>query len=604
MSNTLTLRTVNELLGEHFFVPHYQRGYRWTPQQVTDLLSDLWSFYTESKKGNKDHEFYCLQPIVTKPKQWSENGKTMNGWEVIDGQQRLTTIHIILNYLTREHLKIESLKEEYGKDVFSVRYETRPGSAEYLMNITDDISNIDLYHITKAYQTIKNWFESGENTRDRNDKNRFLDTLLGKKNDRLSVQVIWYTVDGNVNGVDLFTRLNIGKIPLTNAELVKALFLASKNGAEVDPRDERMKLEIAQIWDEIEQKLGEDAFWAFITNGHANDYPTKIEILLDLRANKRSNESDPYYTFLYFLKEKNAAGKGNVWDLWLRVEDYYLTLRQWFNDKDYYHWVGYLIATGESLKSLIDLSSKIKKTDFEIELTNKIRDRVKFPIDELRYDAGESHRQKIEDILLLFNVESTRILKNNTEFYPFHLHKKNLWSLEHIHAQNPEDITQTKKEAWMAWMSAHRKVIEDMAYNKKNDAHNWRILLEKIDGINYDSLTKEKFDSLAKEIMLIFSESSDSELDMHTVGNLALLSHPDNASLKNAVFEVKRRAVITLDRQGSYIPICTRRVFLKYYNDHPSEQQYYFWSQEDMRAYRREIEIILKDYLLSESNSK
>lgn len=603
MSNTLTLKTVNDLLGEHFFIPHYQRGYRWTPQQITDLLSDIWAFYNESKKGNKGHEFYCLQPIVTKPRQWSENGKLMNGWEVIDGQQRLTTIHIILNYLTR-NLKIESIKEEYGKGVFSVRYETRPGSAEYLMNITDDISNIDLYHITKAYQTVMDWFTNGENTKDRNDRSHFLDTILGKKDDWLSVQVIWYTVDANINGVELFTRLNIGKIPLTNAELVKALFLASKNGVEVDPRDERMKLEIAQIWDEIEQKLGEDAFWAFITNRDTNDYPTKIEILLDLRANKRSNEIDPYYTFLYFLKEKNDARKGNLWDLWRRVEGYYLTLRQWFNDKDYYHKVGYLIATGESLKSLIDLSSKIKKTDFEIELTNKIRDRVKFPIDELRYDVGESHRQKIEDILLLFNVESTRILKNNTEFYPFHLHKKNLWSLEHIHAQNPEDITQTKKEAWMAWMSAHRKVIEDMVYNKKNDAHNWRILLEKIDGINYDSLTKEKFDSLAKEIMLIFSESSDSEWDMHTVGNLALLSHPDNASLKNAVFEVKRRAVIALDRQGSYIPICTRRVFLKYYNDHPSEQQYYFWSQEDMRAYRREIEIILKDYLLFESNSK
>lgn len=91
--NKIELKSVSELLGMKFFIPSYQRGYRWTEQQVKDLLEDIWEF---SKKKKQEYEFYCLQPLVVKcmnnnDKQKAQLNINEEWYEVIDGQQRLTT---------------------------------------------------------------------------------------------------------------------------------------------------------------------------------------------------------------------------------------------------------------------------------------------------------------------------------------------------------------------------------------------------------------------------------------------------------------------------------------------------------------------------------
>jgi uncharacterized protein with ParB-like and HNH nuclease domain len=203
MSEKLVLKSINELLGENFYIPYYQRGYRWTAQQVFDLLDDIGAFAKNKAEGQT---FYCLQPIVIKEKEWDG----ISGWEVVDGQQRLTTIYIILSYLMKEFLKTDSLIEDYHKEIFTIQYETRPGSEALLKNITDDSSNIDFYHMSEAYKNVKQWFTSGENVKDRTDRNTFLSAFLGKEEDKLSVRIIWYHVDQQVDSLELFTRLNIG----------------------------------------------------------------------------------------------------------------------------------------------------------------------------------------------------------------------------------------------------------------------------------------------------------------------------------------------------------------------------------------------------------
>src|SRR5574337_1541958 len=86
--NELELRSVDQLLNESFFVPAYQRGYRWTSRQVMELLDDVFAFVKEKRQSND--EFYCLQPVVVAHRE--------KHWELIDGQQRLTTIFLILSY--------------------------------------------------------------------------------------------------------------------------------------------------------------------------------------------------------------------------------------------------------------------------------------------------------------------------------------------------------------------------------------------------------------------------------------------------------------------------------------------------------------------------
>jgi CRISPR/Cas system endoribonuclease Cas6 (RAMP superfamily) len=134
--NTIGLKSVSEILGMNFFIPSYQRGYRWDKQQVEDLLDDIYTFATKKKETEK--EFYCLQPIVVK--KLKDEEKAINNldnskewYEVIDGQQRLTTIRIILSYLESEfggkmidgHFIATSLKDKFGKPNFDLEYQTQ-----------------------------------------------------------------------------------------------------------------------------------------------------------------------------------------------------------------------------------------------------------------------------------------------------------------------------------------------------------------------------------------------------------------------------------------------------------------------------------------------
>lgn len=83
-NSKISLKPVKELFGIHFFIPDYQRGYRWGTKQVEDLLRDLEEFYESIYEAESSKKTYCLQPLVVKEKD--------NKYIVIDGQQRLTTV--------------------------------------------------------------------------------------------------------------------------------------------------------------------------------------------------------------------------------------------------------------------------------------------------------------------------------------------------------------------------------------------------------------------------------------------------------------------------------------------------------------------------------
>lgn len=122
----IELLPVKELLGRDFSIPGYQRGYRWTKRQVDDLLDDILEFMD---KPPKEKEIYCLQPLVLKYK--GKDNMVKGPWEVIDGQQRLTTIKILLAYL------------EYEKS-YSIEYETR--KKEDILSV-DKVEKIWLFDI-------------------------------------------------------------------------------------------------------------------------------------------------------------------------------------------------------------------------------------------------------------------------------------------------------------------------------------------------------------------------------------------------------------------------------------------------------------------------
>jgi len=164
MEDNLKPIPINELLDKQFFIPHYQRGYRWTKHQVEQLLDDIDSFFPKeiSVKSN-EKTFYCLQPIAVKvlDEETKQKNKLTGEWfEVIDGQQRLTTIYLIIQYINdlwagRQKKNQFKLNFEIRKDCVQFLNEIRVNADEKTVNINK--TYIDYYYISSAYQSIRNW---------------------------------------------------------------------------------------------------------------------------------------------------------------------------------------------------------------------------------------------------------------------------------------------------------------------------------------------------------------------------------------------------------------------------------------------------------------
>ena len=393
MENSICLYTISEILGKNFFIPSYQRGYRWTEQQVTDLVNDIYSF--SIKKNKSDKEFYCLQPIVIrecnediiKQNKLSSESDNNTWYEVIDGQQRLTTIRILLTYLIKEHLHGKSLLSEYGKEELILEYESREGTKEFLNNIDVALSkqNIDFDFIYKAYETISKWFSS--QTQQRGVRENILRTLIHDMTNKQQegvVQVIWYKITDNANPIDTFIRINMGKIPLTNSELIKALFLQKRYWGNEEVADLH-RIEIASEWDNIEYSLQNDDFWWFL-NRNENDLSARIEFLFDIIcevAKKENAElinkigSDNYATFRYFNEKfSNDVTFEVVKEEWDNVTNYFLAFEEWFNDTVWYHYIGFLIYCDTSVVDIYNLYKDTPKDSFTKKLKQVIKSRL------------------------------------------------------------------------------------------------------------------------------------------------------------------------------------------------------------------------------------
>ena len=568
--NTIVLETknVSEISGS-FFIPAYQRGYRWG-KEATKLLDDIAEIDVKS-----DYR-YCLQPIVVKK---INDGK----YELIDGQQRLTTI-----YLIYKALKSYNIPDTDSK--FNLSFEVRTRSEEYLENIDENSSedNIDFYFIKKAYLSIKKWFADQKNPTLAAFK--FFETISDK------VDIIWYEVDSQEDGNSLFQRLNIGKIPLTSSELVKAIFLSESSKNSIQNRQEEISLQ----WDNIEKELHNSSLWYFLTNNIKSTYQTRIDLILNLMSNTQDS-NDKYATFFYF---DNLRKNTELLKIWNNIQHTFLILKDWYSNHNLYHRIGYLISVGYKLEYIYNLSINKTKKEFNKLLVDEIRKAVSLNNNknygELSYNNQTDYRN-ISNLLLLFNVESTRLHGEESQWFPFDKFKSNKWSLEHIHAQQSEGMKTLA--AWKEWLKLHQESLNDVG---RIQIEAGKITIDELNDIesqvnemlsdNYPTEGYgERFNDMREKIEGIFSESMSVDY-LDSISNLALLNTQDNAALNNSTFDVKRNQIIGLIKEGKFIPYCTQMVFLKYYT--PSNaNQVHFWGQADRDSYVKAMNDILKDYI-------
>jgi hypothetical protein len=562
----LETKFVGSVQGK-FYIPSFQRGYRWGQDEVTRLLDDV------NSNGTKN---YCLQPIVVRRKE--------DSFELIDGQQRLTTLFLIYKYM---NISSSGFLDE---PKFSLIYETRAKSEQFLalIDCSKKEENIDYWFMCDAYETIENWFGNKDKKSTLTNLNKYFDE---------NVKIIWYEVDESEDAIALFTRLNIGKIPLTSAELVKAKFLSRDNNSDLDREKQE---EISLQWDNIEKELHNNSLWYFLTNRSNVKYQTRIDLILDLISGKPADNKDKYYTFFHF---DSLNQKEKLTEIWKGIQHTFLILKDWYEDHELYHKIGYLITSNtKTLQEIFELSKSeingrgITKNRFKSELDTYIKNSITIPnnYSELSYEKTTDY-QSISKLLLLFNVESVRHNGEQTHWFPFEKFKfqktgKVMWSLEHIHAQQSEGMQ--KQDEWKEWLRLHIPSI--VSLGDEND----ELIVEMKSASDKERLERLEFEDIQQRVIQKLSSQGNTEY-MHSIANLALLNMSDNAALNNSTFDVKRNAIIEMDKKGQFIPFCTKMVFLKYFTP-SANNQLHFWGQPDRIAYIKAINSALRNYLTEE----
>jgi len=613
---------VSELLtGVYVFsIPSYQRGYRWESseigikdndvKQVDDLLNDLTAF--ANANAHKSANYY-LQPLMVKPKQTQGTFE----WDVLDGQQRLTTLLLVLRCIN------EKLYSNNPLPLYSIRYENRKQldfskitynqmSANYAYPVPSD--NLDSYFVRKAKDRIERWYEE-EIKNDQSLQDRIKELLFYPDKSRTGVssppslraKFIWYNVEpisgtvpsltGNrLHDIEIFNRLNRGKISLTNSELIKALFLlciknSPSSGSSLVSPDT-----LVRKWDEMGKKFQNDEFWKMIAPKDT-EYGNRMDLLFDFIRDCLGNKEQSSYRFYYdkihpLLLSPNIQQVENLWN---EIKAFFDTLCKWHENVQMHNYIGFLVDNGERISSIYSSVSSGQKLADIIKTNIGITDIN--DIDGLNYQDRYDF-VKIRKVLLLFNVLTC---DKYGQKFPFNLYRDNSYDVEHINSQtdNPIEKLDEKRE----WIVEH--AIACLWYDRTEK--NAQVAIEARDLIikgikllkDFRDNGKdigEKFKPYREDVENYYAHGSNSD-NRHSIGNLTLLNSSINREYKNALFPKKLRTLKRSDQEGAYIPLCTKYMFLKYYSNpqgNVSAFNMMRWRDEDQEEYIKAIKDTIK----------
>lgn len=231
--NKQSVKQLLESGKEHpFVIPEYQRPYAWTEEQIETLFDDLWDFTTSEDGGSDGKSTYFLGSIVAYE---NENGEQ----EIIDGQQRITSLFLLLRAIYTMLKKADSQSKEAKNFITQIEpalWRTNKLTGEV------DYSNILLYSKVlnnEGNEILKSILMSGiasPNAADNYSKNyiKFQNLLLGvAQNNPLMVYEFIYvilnkaillpiTADTQDTALTIFSTLNDRGLPLSDADIFKA----------------------------------------------------------------------------------------------------------------------------------------------------------------------------------------------------------------------------------------------------------------------------------------------------------------------------------------------------------------------------------------------
>ena len=345
-----------------------------------------------------------------------------------------------MKYAYREFEHIRAYK--YG-----IRYDTRKDSEAFLQSIGNPETaiqaqgNVDYYYMQQAWDAIEEWAKEHELT-----TREFLTDIGAKVEEH--VMLIWYEVGTETDPVDLFRRVNIGRIPLTNSELVKAVLLTNAS-----PSDRKT---ISYGWDDLERRLQDDQLWYFLVNNDSeeDDRRTRIDLLLDIWLSLQGEQArgiasdhfGPFYAVDSLIQESRAKGgkpavQAEVHKIWQEIKDIFSQLEYWFSDHTLYHRIGFLLAVGSTPTYLYTALEALDKDAVNQRVVEAIQDVLRtggrLPTQQTLGDLDftrTKERDLIRKLLLLFNVETVLADGDDYVRFSYEAYKKERWDLEHIHA--------------------------------------------------------------------------------------------------------------------------------------------------------------------------
>lgn len=623
---TLTTKKLTEITELSFFIKDYQRGYRWTETEIEELLDDIESI-DDTENG------YCMQPLVVKKAESMKPEKSLshsglgnvsvipqnNVYELLDGQQRLSTLWLILMTIKPQNKS------------FSVYYE--------LYRKTDD------HYIRKAVCSIQKWFgnngyylEQPSAKSEGHWKQDSIDTFCNKIN---KLFFIWYEVPSATSSEKVFKSINEGRTELTNAELFKAVLLNPDNLRENNSAEARRKLQqIAFEWDRIESSLRDDDFWYFLSTEdiEKTSEKTRIDFVIEIYA-RSLNQSNSlgldkdkdrfsFLVILKYLKKNNSNSFKTIMSIWEEIVKVYDKLCSWYSDFELYHTIGFLVAAEEKnrgskavVSSIISeiydkcngkdvpaTVSYVKQKIYKYLFGDKEETLLKCENLQYEYPPGEDElvtKKKLKNILLLTNIFA--LLKYNDDGkpagescsrFPFRMyhHPKKMgkeneedsWDIEHIAPRKLDnDISACAGKDFVLFLSSIRLLQENV--DDENARKKLKTYLDSQP--NKNNYTEKPEYEACREAWRYYADAVNQNPD-NRIRNLVLLNSSINRSYGNAFFSQKRKEIIKRDQAGVFIPICTKNVFLKYYHSNVADLAQ--WSDEDKEAYEKTIREMLK----------
>lgn len=603
--------------GKQFIIPAYQRGYKWKPESVTRLLDDVNRFddYGDEEK------FYCLQNITLV--------KNNCGFNVVDGQQRLTTIMVILSCLGDSSLF-------KGKISYQVRPETEKFINQYL-SCSDSSAKLDsyenwssfvssnegydfqdIYYLFSAYKAIMCWIQ--ENINFESSYSSFKQKFITRT--KLIINLIRNTAEQ-----ELFRNLNGGKVELDGADLVRALIITNvareEFGDEIDTTKKIVQLNESRT--RIGIQIDSIMSWWKVPD-HFNYYLPVFKNFAssdEMDFNHNEYPIDGLYKIFAIINGKTSMDldlfEHKASSIWPEIQTLQRTLEDWYDDNEIYHLLMYIclykgknVASNfiqfmsewnkkgmcrDSFKELLkkEVNSLISSMPQKVLLDGETKETEKLAYEEQCSKEDWYSDNHVISVMVLLDI--IKILAPNSTcarlapqyFKPYYEDK------EHIFPQLPigGKINQKTIESQQKVIDEYLSMSED-AIRKTTGNPSFRISVDKPDWT--DNLAVETYRDTINGII-------QSAIPINSLGNICLLNESVNRGYGNDFFTEKRVSLFKSARNGEYIRPHVFDAFDKNWNGEETElhlDTMKSWSKEDIVNRRIEIANQIKNFLSNE----